>query len=66
MGYVYNWLQDHHLLPAEKSMVWDRASDLLKTEWVIVLLTVAGIMALITAVLVSWPAVAYIGSRLFG
>jgi len=66
MGTVNHWLHDHHLLPDENAMTWSCVVDLLKTQWVVALLLVTGIMAVITAVLVSWPVIAFIGSRLFG
>lgn len=34
--------------------------------WLFFLMTVLGLTAMVTAVLVAWPLVAYIGSRLFG
>lgn len=36
-----------------------------RTGWVVVVLAGLGVMALITAVLVAWPALAYIASRFF-
>jgi hypothetical protein len=40
--------------------------DLAAGSWVLVLLLAAGIVAVVTAVLVAWPAIAYIASRYFG
>lgn len=40
--------------------------DLAAGSWVLVLLLAAGIVALVTAVLVAWPAIAYIASHHFG
>ena len=34
--------------------------------WLVALMIVLGLTAMVTAVLVAWPLVAYIGSRLFG
>lgn len=34
--------------------------------WLVSLMAVLGLTAMVTAVLVAWPLVAYIGSRLFG
>ena len=36
-----------------------------RTGWVILVLAALGVMALITAVLVAWPALAYIAARFF-
>lgn len=44
----------------------EKMHDLASTGWVLVMLFVLGIAALITAVLVAWPAIAYIASRLLG
>lgn len=40
-------------------------SNPLATAWIIVLMTILGITALCTAILVGWPAVAYIAAKLF-
>lgn len=40
--------------------------DLAAGTWVMVLLVLVGIVALVTAVLVAWPAIAYLASRLAG
>ena len=34
--------------------------------WLFFMLTILGLTAMVTAVLVAWPLVAYISSRLFG
>lgn len=52
--------QVHHRSP------WEKMHDLASTGWVLLMLLVLGIAALITAVLVAWPAIAYIASHLFG
>lgn len=39
--------------------------DVAKTTYVMALLGVLGVFALITAVLIAWPALAYLGSKLF-
>lgn len=36
-----------------------------KSTYVVVVLTVLGVFAFITAVLVAWPAVAYLASKFF-
>jgi len=36
------------------------------TAWIIVLMTILGVTALCTAVLVGWPAVAYLAAKFFG
>jgi len=66
-GNVTHWLQEHHLLPATQGH-FDPANvgEFLKSTWLVVLLLLLGVMALITAVLVAWPALSYIGSHLMG
>lgn len=36
-----------------------------RSGWVVLALTVLGLLALVTAVLVAWPALAYIAARFF-
>jgi len=40
--------------------------DLASGAWVIVLLVAAGFVAVVTAVLVAWPAIAYLASHHLG
>jgi len=65
-GDMSHWLQQHHLLPESH---WPPKGtwfiDFLKTTWLLVVLLVMGAMALITAVLVAWPALSYLGAKLF-
>jgi hypothetical protein len=66
-GNVSHWLHEHHILPeVHWRLDWVGMVDFLKATWLIVVLLVLGIMALITAVLIAWPALSYLGSRLFG
>jgi len=46
----------------EKSVTTNRLANV----WLFFLMVVLGLTALCTAVLVAWPLVAYISSRLFG
>lgn len=67
MGTFEQWLHEHHLLPE----TGERAErygfvEVVKNTWVIVVLLLLGLMALVTAVLIAWPALSYIGSRWFG
>jgi len=41
------------------------SSSRFTTVWLVVLMVVAGLTAIVTAVLVGWPLIAYIASRLF-
>lgn len=64
---VSHWLHAHHILPEVRwHLDWDRVADYLRATWVVVVLLVLGIMAFITAVLIAWPALSYLGSRLIG
>jgi hypothetical protein len=42
-----------------------RFMDVAKTGYVVGLLGVVGVFAIISAVLIAWPALAYLGSKLF-
>jgi len=59
------WLREHHLLPAR---VWHMAQvvDFLKAQWVLLMLLALGFMAFVTAVLLAWPALAFLAAKLFG
>lgn len=39
--------------------------NLVKESYVVVVIAILGIFAFLSAVLLSWPALAYIGSKLF-
>jgi len=39
--------------------------EVLSTGYVLTLLGVVGVFAVISAVLIAWPALAYIGSKMF-
>jgi len=41
-----------------------RLGDALSTGYVLALLGVVGVFALISAILIAWPALAYLGSKL--
>ena len=50
-----------------EDMGWTgKIHDLASGTWVLLVLFAAGIVALVTAVLVAWPAIAYLASRFFG
>jgi hypothetical protein len=42
-----------------------RFMDFVKTNYMVVLIAVLGIFAFLSAVLIAWPAIAYIASKLF-
>jgi len=42
-----------------------RMGEVLSTGYVLTLLGVVGVFAVISAVLIAWPALAYIGSKMF-
>ena len=42
-----------------------RTMNLASGSYVIAVLAVTGVFALISAVLIAWPALAYLGSKLF-
>jgi hypothetical protein len=39
--------------------------DFVKTNYMVVVIAVLGIFAFLSAVLIAWPAIAYIASKLF-
>lgn len=41
-----------------------KLKEFLKSSYIVVLLAVSGVVALITSVLVAWPALSFIGSKL--
>ena len=43
----------------------DRVVETAKSTYLVVVLTVLGVFAFITAVLVAWPGIAYIAAKLF-
>jgi hypothetical protein len=43
----------------------NRLGDALSTTYVLGLLGVVGVFSLISAVLIAWPALAYLGSKFF-
>jgi hypothetical protein len=66
-GNVSQWFHEHHLLPeAHRHQELAGFVDFLRATWVIMVLVLLGLMAFITAVLVAWPALSYLGSRLIG
>lgn len=64
-GNVSQWCHEHHVLP---EVPWSGEGvgfvDFLKTTWVVVVLLLLGLMAVITAVLIAWPALSYLGAQL--
>jgi hypothetical protein len=43
-----------------------RMIDLVKSSYLVLVIALLGVFAFISAVLIAWPALAYIASRLFG
>lgn len=39
--------------------------DTIKSSYLVLVLTILGIFAFVSAVLVAWPALAYLGAKLF-
>ena len=44
----------------------NRMLDLIKSSYLVLVIALLGVFAFISAVLIAWPALAYIASRLFG
>jgi phosphosulfolactate phosphohydrolase-like enzyme len=66
-GNVSHWFHEHHILPVTQwhSEVAEFV-DLLRATWVIMVLLLLGLVALVTAVLIAWPALSYLGAKLIG
>ena len=43
-----------------------RLMDVVKTNYMVLVIALLGIFAFLSAVLVAWPAVAYLAAKLFG
>ena len=43
-----------------------RFMDLVKTNYMVIVIALLGIVAFFTAILVAWPALAYLAAKLFG
>lgn len=43
-----------------------RFMDYVKTNYMVLVIALLGIFAFLTAVLVAWPAIAYLAAKLFG
>jgi hypothetical protein len=43
-----------------------RFMDFVKTNYMVVVIALLGVFAFLTAVLVAWPALAYLAAKLFG
>ena len=43
-----------------------RMIDIVKSSYLVLVIALLGVFAFISAVLIAWPALAYIASRLFG
>ena len=44
----------------------NRMMDTVKSSYLVIVIAMLGIFAFISAVLIAWPALAYIASKLFG
>ncbi|MBW2450978.1 MAG: hypothetical protein JRE16_08015 [Deltaproteobacteria bacterium] len=43
-----------------------RIVDIVKSSYLVLVIAMLGVFAFISAVLIAWPALAYIASKLFG
>ena len=48
-----------------KTQSQTKLMDVVKTNYLVIVIALLGVFAFISAVLVAWPAVAYIAARLF-
>jgi len=49
-----------------KTQSQSKMMDVAKSSYLVIVIAVLGVFAFISAVLIAWPALAYIGSKLFG
>jgi len=42
-----------------------RSADVASSAYVVTILALVGVFAVVSAILIAWPALAYIGSKLF-
>ena len=48
-----------------KTQSQSKMMDVAKSSYLVIVIAVLGVFAFISAVLIAWPALAYIGSKLF-
>jgi len=65
MGFVGHWLQEHHWPKEATREHWLEVVNLAKVGWVNLLLIVLGIFALMTAIIIAYPALAFLAARFF-
>lgn len=66
-GTLGQWFHEHHLLPETgERLAGAGFGEILRSTWVVIVLLLLGLLALITAVLIAWPALSIIGAKLFG
>lgn len=64
-GNVSHWFHEHHILPvAQWHPDLTGFVEFLRATWVVTVLVLLGLLAFVTAVLISWPALSYLGSKL--
>ena len=48
-----------------KSQANSKMMDVAKSSYLVIVIALLGVFALISAVLIAWPALAYLGAKLF-
>ena len=49
-----------------KTQSQSKMIDVVKSSYLVLVIALLGVFAFISAVLIAWPALAYIGAKLFG
>ena len=62
---VFNYIMLMHREEVAVMKTQTRFVDYVKTNYMVVVIAVLGVFAFLSAVLIAWPAVAYIASKLF-
>jgi hypothetical protein len=57
--------QPHNKEDAMKTQSQTKMMDVAKSSYLVIVIALLGVFAFISAVLIAWPALAYIASKLF-
>ena len=60
-----NYIMSTHKEEVTVMKTQTRFMDYVKTNYMVVVIAVLGVFAFLSAILIAWPAVAYIASKLF-
>jgi len=61
----HGWLTETNVGEEDVMKTQSRMLDVVKSSYLVLIIGLLGVFAFISAVLIAWPALAYIGSKLF-